>query len=93
MIEEGITESLQKSRYMVVAVDKETGRLRVKGEAEACTDLSCHPGTRVVTDEETRADLGCLNPGDIIRVNEIDGRPAEVVVLRRAWEELSSPET
>ncbi len=92
MIEEGITESLQKSRYMVVAVDKETGRLRVKGEAEACRDLSCHAGTRVVTDEETRADLGCLNPGDIIRVNEIDGRPAEVVVLRRAWEELTSPE-
>jgi hypothetical protein len=46
----------------------------------------------VITDDETGADLGCLNPGDIIRVNEVDGRPAEIVVLRRAWEELTSPE-
>ncbi len=92
MIEEGITESLRKNRYMVVAVDKETGRLRVKGDAQACSDLSCHAGTRVVTEEEPAADLGCLNPGDIIRVNEIDGHPAEIVVVRRVWEELTSPE-
>jgi len=92
MIEEGITESLRKNRYMVVAVDKEAGRLRVKGDADACSDLSCHTGTLVVTDDGTVADLDCLNPGDVIRVNEVDGRPAEIVVLRRAWEELTSPE-
>ena len=92
MIEEGITELLRKSRYMVVTVDKETGRLRVKGDAAACSDLSCHTGIPVVTDDETGADLDCLNPGDIIRVNEVDGHPAEIVVLRRVWEELTSPE-
>jgi hypothetical protein len=77
---------------MVVSVDKETGRLRVKGSADNCSDLTCHGETVVVADDGTRGDLDLLNPGDIIKVEPAIDRPSKIVVVRRAWEELTSPE-
>jgi hypothetical protein len=76
----------------VVAVDKGAGRLRVRDDSETCTDLTCH-GSLVVTQDESRADLGLINPGDIIKVESNAGRPEKIVVVRRAWEEYASPET
>jgi len=46
----------------------------------------------VVTDEDARAGLDALNPGDIIKIEPTGGRPERIVVLRRAWDELASPE-
>ncbi len=86
------TESLQQSRLMIVAVDKASGRVRVRGEADACSDLACSEATLVVCDEGTSADLAALNPGDIVRLDGDAGRPRRIVVLRRAWDELTSPE-
>lgn len=86
------TESFQQSRLMVVAVDKASGRVRVRGAAEACTDLACSEATQVVCDEGTSADLGALNPGDIVKLEGSEGRPERIVVLRRASDEISSPE-
>jgi hypothetical protein len=66
--------------------------VRVKGATEACTDLSCSESTLVVSDEGVRADLTALNAGDIVRLEGPGGRPERIVVVRRVWDELSSPE-
>ena len=86
------TESLQKDRHIVVSVDTARGRVRVKGLADACTDLSCSEATLVVSDEGIRADLAMLNAGDIVRLEGPADRPERIVVVRRVWDELSSPE-
>ena len=89
---QSLTDWLQQSRLMVVEADKAAGRLRVKGPSCTCTDLSCREPTLVVTDDGTSGDLGALNPGDIIKLEPVAGRPVKIVVVRRVWEELASPE-
>jgi hypothetical protein len=88
----GFTESLQQDRHIVVSVDSARGTVRVKSFAEACTDVSCSEQTLVVSDEGTRADLTMLNAGDIVRLEGPAVRPERIVVVRRVWDELSSPE-
>ena len=91
---ENLTEQLQQTRLMVVEVDREHGRLRVKGEA--CSDLSCHARTIVLTEDGTITGVDALYPGDIVRVEtdvaEDGVSVAKVVVLRRVWESIASPE-
>ena len=87
----GFTESLQQNRFVVVSADPETRRVRLRSASEACTDLTCGEGAVVLT-EDGRDDLGALNAGDIVRVTNVAGRPPEIVVVRRVWDELSSPE-
>ena len=89
---QSLTEQIQRSRLVVVEVKGAEGRLRVRGEADVCTELSCSAKTLVVTDEDTKAGLDTLHPGDIIKVEPAGGRPDRIVVLRRAWDELASPE-
>ena len=89
---QSLSESIQQSRMTVVEVDKRRGRLRVRGTADVCTDLSCSEHTRVVTDEEVKADLDFLNPGDIVKIEPGAGSVERIVVVRRAWEEIASPE-
>jgi hypothetical protein len=86
-----LTDSLKHNRFSVVSVDKAAGTLRVRGEAEVCTDLSCGEAV-VVTDEGTSRDLDRLNAGDIITLEQQDGRAREIRVVRRVWDEYSSPE-
>jgi hypothetical protein len=92
MMTRGVTEWLQQSRLIVVAVDTERRRLRVKSDAEVCADLSCHEDTVVIADNRGGHDLAALNPGDIIKVSPSTENPDAIVVLRRVWEELASPE-
>jgi hypothetical protein len=84
------TEWLQQSRLTVVAVDPDRSRLRVKGES--CTDLSCHEQTVVITEDGVEAPLTALHPGDVVRIEETDRGVAQIVVLRRVWEQIASPE-
>jgi hypothetical protein len=86
-----LTDSLKHERFSVVHVDKESGRLRVKGMADACTDLSCE-GAVVVTEDGRTEDVAQVHPGDIITMDQKDGRARQIVVVRRAYEEYSSPE-
>lgn len=86
------TEALQRDRHIVVSIDATRGTVRIKNAAEACTDLSCSDQTLVVSDQGTRADLAMLNAGDIVRLEGPGGRPERIVVVRRVWDELSSPE-
>jgi hypothetical protein len=88
---QSLTDWLQQSRVVVVGVDAVTRRIRVRNESEACTDLSCFERTLVVTEDGT-ADLTALNAGDIVRIEEKAGRPERIVVVRRVWDELTSPE-
>ena len=89
---QSLSELIQESRLMVVEVDKGRGLLRVKNAADACSDLSCSEQALVVTEVEARADLGILNPGDIVKVEPATGPAQKIVVVRRAWEEIASPE-
>ena len=88
---QGLTEWLQKSRLTVVEVDRAHGRLRVRGDADACSELSCGEHTVVVSDEGP-ASLGALSPGDIVKVESTTGHAEKIVVVRRAWDEIASPE-
>lgn len=88
---QSLTDWLQQSRVVVVGVDSAARRIRVKNESAACTDVSCHERTLVVTDEGA-ADLAALNAGDIVRIEEKAGQPQRIVVVRRVWDELTSPE-
>jgi hypothetical protein len=89
---QSLTDWLQQSRLVVVGVDLERRRVRVKSEADACTDVTCPERTLVVTEDGTGEDLAAINPGDIVRIDETAGRPERIVVVRRVWEELTSPE-
>ncbi len=86
-----LTDSLKHNRFHVVSVDKAAGTLRVRGEADACTDLLCGEAL-VVTDEGTSTDLERINAGDIVTLEQKDGRAQQIRVVRRVWEEYSSPE-
>lgn len=88
----GFTDSLLQERLIVVAVDKPGGRVRVKSADDACSELSCSEGTEVCCDEGTSADLESLSPGDVVKLEGPAGRPERIVVVRRAWDELTSPE-
>jgi len=87
---QSITDWLQQSRVMVVEVDRDHGRLRVKGAT--CSDLSCPAQTVVVTEDGVEAPVDALNPGDVVRIEEGDAGVARIVVLRRVWEQIASPE-
>jgi hypothetical protein len=86
------TELLKQERHIVVSVDTARGTVRLKSATEACTDVSCSDQTVVASDEGTRADLALLNAGDIVRLEGSPSRPERIVVVRRVWDELSSPE-
>jgi len=88
-----LTDSIQQDRYIVVAVDPASRTIRIKGAADACTDLSCSEQTLVVSDDAgVRTDLAALNAGDIVKLEGPLDRPRRIVVVRRVWDELSSPE-
>jgi hypothetical protein len=88
-----LTDSIQQNRHIIVAVDVTRKTVRVKGDADACTDLSCSEQTLVVSDDAgVSADLTALNAGDIVRLEGPAGQPRRIVVVRRVWDELSSPE-
>jgi hypothetical protein len=88
---QGFTDWLQTTRLTVVNVDVARGRLRVRGEADACSDLTCGQQTVVLTDEGA-AGLAALSPGDTIKIEPAAERPERIVVLRRAWDDTASPE-
>jgi hypothetical protein len=87
---QSLTDWLQQSRLTVVAVDPAQHRLRVKGDG--CSDLSCHERTVVITEDGVEAPLSALHPGDVVRLDETARGVAKIVVLRRVWEQIASPE-
>ncbi len=90
---QSLTDWLQQNRLIVVSVDAAAGRVRVKGVADVCSDITCGEQTIVVGDEHADGGVGALNAGDIVRLDGgTPAQPARIVVVRRVWDELSSPE-
>ncbi len=87
----GLTDELQQGRFVVVAADPDTRTLRIRSDTDMCREMSCHEETVVMT-ADGPGHLGTLNAGDIVKVTLAAGRAQEIVVVRRVWEELSSPE-
>ena len=87
---QGLTDWLQQNRLTVVSVDKGRGTVRVRADGDACSDLAC--GDSLLVAGEGPAGLDALHPGDIIRVDRQAGRPDRIVIVRRVWDELTSPE-
>src|SRR5437870_249819 len=52
---QSLTEHIQSSRLVVVEVKRAEGRLRVRGEADVCAELSRSEETLVVTHKEATA--------------------------------------
>ena len=89
---ESLSERLQRERLIVVEVMKEAGRIRVRDAAEACSEVSCGGEAIVDASEGPTGGLEALCPGDIIRIESDPAAPKRIVVVRRVWEELTSPE-
>lgn len=89
---ESFSENLQANRLTVVEILKDAGRLRVKGPAEACTEVSCGAEVVVEASEGPTGGLEALLPGDIIRLEPESHGGQRIVVVRRVWDELTSPE-
>jgi hypothetical protein len=73
-----LTERLQTERMTVVRVD------RLKSQFLCAEHRLWVPAAK--------ADLAALAAGDIVRIEQRDGRLAKVTVVRTAAEELTSPE-
>jgi hypothetical protein len=86
-----LTESLEHERFQVVDVDRAAGRLRVKAVQDVCTDHACL-GARVLDEAGDASTLDRVYPGDIVTMRQADGGVREITVVRRAWDEYSSPE-
>jgi hypothetical protein len=86
-----LTDSLKHERFHVVDVDKAAGRLRVKAVEDVCTDFACH-GAQVFDEAGDACALEKVYPGDIITMEEKGGHVREITVVRRSYEEYSSPE-
>jgi hypothetical protein len=89
---QSLTDWLQQSRYVVIGVDPDQSRIRLKDVADACTDLGCTPSTLVLGDDTGRVGLAALQPGDIVRVDGPPGQAERIHIVRRVWDELTSPE-
>jgi hypothetical protein len=88
-----LTDWLQQSRLVVVSVDASTRRVRLKSAADVCSDIACGERTVIVSEESADAGFAALNAGDIVRLDGgTPAQPERIVVVRRVWEELTSPE-
>jgi hypothetical protein len=89
---ETLTDWLRHSRLVVVDIERDLGRVRVRSETDGCSDLACGSHAVVIDESGVDAGLDTLNPGDVIKVAREAGRPDRLVVVRRVWDELTSPE-
>jgi len=87
-----LSDQLQRERLIVVEVMKEAGSIRVRNAAESCTEVACGCEAIVEASEGPAGGLEALCPGDIIRMESDQESPRRIVVVRRVWEELTSPE-
>ena len=74
----GLTDRLQAERMTVVRVDHAAGRFLCAEHGRWTSTL--------------RADLRDVQQGDIVRVESAKGKPAHIVVVRTAADEIASPE-
>ncbi len=92
---QNMTDSIQMGRMTVLEVNKEAGKiycLEPDGRLRV-VEFQNGPVPLIVRDRVQRADLSLLSVGDVIKVYRArDGRAQKIMVLRRASEEMASPE-
>jgi hypothetical protein len=74
----GLTDRLQAERMTVVSVDHAAGRFQCAEHRRWTSAL--------------RADLRDVQQGDIVTVEPAKGKPARIVIVRTAADEITSPE-
>jgi hypothetical protein len=84
--------AVQMGRNTVLSVDPQARRFRELTGTGHVRVSEVSKGTLVVTEEAQASGLALLMPGDIIRVEAPHGPIQRIVVLRRGWQELESPE-
>jgi hypothetical protein len=84
--------AIQMGRNTVLSVDPAARRFRSLTGAGHVRVSELSKGALVVTEEAQAAGLSLLMPGDVIRVEAPHGQIQRIVVLRRGWQELESPE-
>ena len=89
---QGMTGAMHQRRLTVLEVNEGAGRLVSLTTAGRVlvTDLS--RDSFVVTEESGAGSLARLKPGDVVRIEPMNGRTQRIVVLRHGWQELESPE-
>jgi hypothetical protein len=87
-----LSGAVQMGRQTVLNVDPAARRfLSVTGTGQVRVS-EVNRGTLVLTEETQGAGLVLLKPGDVVRVEPARGQIQRIVVLRRGWQELESPE-
>jgi hypothetical protein len=87
-----LSGAVQMGRQTVLNVDPTARRfLSVTGTGQVRVS-EVNRGALVLTEETQGAGLPLLKPGDVIRVEPAHGQIQRIVVLRRGWQELESPE-
>ena len=87
-----LTAAIQTGRMTVLKVNRGANQivsLNSEGKVRVTTVSN---KTLVVTEDKKAADLALLNTGDLIQVEPRDGQVQRIRVLRRAWQETTSPE-
>ena len=90
-----LTDSIQMGRMTVLQVDPAAGRIYCleAGDRLRVVEFANGATPMIVTDTARRADLSLLSAGDVIRVQRgADGQAHTIGVLRRASDEIGSPE-
>ena len=87
-----LTASVQQRRLTVLEVNEKARRLVGRNGAGhvLVTELGRDP--YVVTEDRGAGSLALLQPGDVVRVDPVNGQARLIVVLRHAWQEAESPE-
>jgi hypothetical protein len=88
----GLTAAVQQRRLTVLEVNERAGRLVSLNAAGRVlvTELDHNPF--VVTKDSGAGSLALLKPGDVVRIDQTNGKAQRIVVLRHGWQEMESPE-
>ena len=87
-----LTAAIQTGRMTVLKVNREANQIVSLNSEGRVRVTTVSNKTVVVTEDKKAADLALLNAGDLIQVEPRDGQIQRILVLRRAWQETTSPE-
>ena len=89
----GLTDALQSERLTVIEVNATHGHLvSVNGNPEHRIVHRAARGVLVLSEAGQTVGLGSVHPGDIIKAHVRDGQTQQIIILRRAWAEIGTPE-
>ena len=87
-----LSGAVQMGRQTVLNVDPAARRFLSLTATGQVRESEVSKGTLVVTEDRHGAGLALRRPGDVIRIEAPRGPIQKIVVLRRGWQELESPE-